>query len=71
MDKTITCIDCGLSFTFTEGEQDYYSKKGFNPPKRCKKCRAQRKAANNDGNTGNTGIRSFKSHDNNSRKSHF
>ena len=68
MNETITCIDCGFEFTFTEGEQDYYSKKGFNPPKRCKKCRAQRKEANN---TGNTGIRNFKSRDHNSQKSHF
>lgn len=28
-DKTLTCKDCGNEFIFTEGEQEFYAKKGF------------------------------------------
>lgn len=43
-DKTLTCIDCGKSFVFTAGEQQFYSEKGFeNEPKRCKECRDRKK----------------------------
>ena len=28
-DKTLTCRDCGNTFTFTEGEQDFYAQKGY------------------------------------------
>lgn len=43
--KTITCTDCGSSFLFTKGEQDYYAKKNppLSDPKRCKPCREARK----------------------------
>ena len=44
-DKTITCRDCGMDFTFTTGEQEFYAQKGFtNEPTRCPACRQQRKA---------------------------
>jgi len=39
-DKTLTCRDCGASFTFTAGEQDFYDRKGFEgTPSRCPECR--------------------------------
>jgi CxxC-x17-CxxC domain-containing protein len=44
-DKTLTCRDCGTSFTFTEGEQDFYAQKGYSDPTRCPDCRAAKKAA--------------------------
>ena len=45
-DKTLTCRDCGSTFTFTAGEQAFHAEKGFtNNPSRCPECRAQRKAA--------------------------
>jgi CxxC-x17-CxxC domain-containing protein len=45
-DKTITCRDCGQSFVFTAGEQEFYEQKGFNnEPTRCPSCRQARKAA--------------------------
>jgi len=47
-DKTLTCRDCGNTFTFTEGEQDFYSQKGYSEPTRCPDCRAAKKAARND-----------------------
>ncbi|NLX71084.1 MAG: zinc-binding protein [Clostridiales bacterium] len=44
-DKELVCRDCGASFTFTAGEQEFYAEKGFqNEPVRCKPCRDARKA---------------------------
>ncbi len=42
-DKQLTCIDCGVSFTFTRGEQYYYASKGLVEPRRCPECRLRRK----------------------------
>jgi hypothetical protein len=43
-EKSIHCSDCGTTFTFTAGEQEFYASKGFtNEPKRCVPCRATRK----------------------------
>ena len=45
MDKTLVCRECGASFVFTQGEQDFYQSRGLaNPPSRCPKCRAARRA---------------------------
>jgi hypothetical protein len=44
-DKEIKCVgDCGGTFTFTAGEQEFYSDKGMSEPKRCKPCRDKKKA---------------------------
>lgn len=49
-DKTLTCRDCGSTFTFTAGEQEFHAEKGFtNTPGRCPGCRAQAKAARGGG----------------------
>jgi len=43
-DKQIQCSDCGSTFTFTAGEQEFYQSKGFtNEPKRCPSCHAAMK----------------------------
>ena len=43
-DKEIVCKDCGKTFIFTAGEQEFYAEKGFqNEPKSCKECRADKK----------------------------
>ena len=43
-DKTLECADCGMSFTFSASEQEFFANKGFtNEPKRCPDCRAARK----------------------------
>lgn len=52
-DKQIHCTDCGTTFTFSAGEQEFYQSKGFtNEPKRCPSCRrankAQRSGSGND-----------------------
>ncbi len=43
-DKTLTCRECGASFVFTTGEQEFYASRGFtSEPTRCPDCRAVRK----------------------------
>jgi CxxC-x17-CxxC domain-containing protein len=51
-DRTLTCRDCGQEFTFTAGEQDFYTQRGFSDPQRCPDCRAQRKTQRNAGGSG-------------------
>ncbi len=54
--KTLSCRDCGVSFEFTVGEQEFYAAKGFkNEPSRCPTCRT---AAKKSG-TGNKGTREY------------
>jgi len=48
-DKSIQCSDCGTTFTFSAGEQEFFQSKGFiNEPKRCPSCRRAKKAQGND-----------------------
>lgn len=55
-DQTLTCGDCGNTFTWTASEQEFYQKKGFtNPPKRCADCRAKKKTQFGDNNRGGGG----------------
>ena len=52
-DKLLKCSDCGQEFTFTSGEQEFYSSRGLqNEPRRCPECR-QAKKAERYGNNGN------------------
>src|SRR4051812_45204696 len=51
VDMTLTCRDCGQEFTFTSGEQDFYSSRGFSEPTRCADCRAARKAQRDGGSS--------------------
>ncbi len=45
-DKTLICRDCGGSFVFTAGEQEFYASKGLqNEPVRCPPCRSSRKSS--------------------------
>lgn len=41
----LTCKDCGKEFILTQGEIDFYKKKGLNLPKRCKDCRKANKSS--------------------------
>ncbi|HEX8815022.1 MAG TPA: zinc-ribbon domain containing protein [Terriglobales bacterium] len=44
-DRVLQCIDCGIEFLFTAGEQlFFYDKHLRNEPKRCKACKAKRVA---------------------------
>ena len=47
-DRQLTCRDCGQTFTFTAGEQDFYQQRGYTEPQRCSSCRAARKAQRGD-----------------------
>jgi hypothetical protein len=44
-DLTITCVQCGSEFIFTQAEQEFYRQKGFSRPQRCKQCRLTRNAS--------------------------
>ena len=49
-DKSLSCADCGASFTFTSREQEFYQTKGYtNEPKRCPTCRQARKSTRSSG----------------------
>jgi len=53
-DKSLQCSDCGATFTFSSGEQEFFQAKGFtNEPKRCPSCRQVRKEKQN-GHSGNS-----------------
>ena len=54
-DKDITCKDCGQSFTFTAGEQEFFQTRGFSEPIRCKTCRDIRKSQKSDRGFGGSG----------------
>ncbi len=52
-DKTLTCRDCGTSFAFTVGEQEFYKSRGLqNEPSRCPECRSQRRQSRFGGGAG-------------------
>ena len=54
-DKSLTCADCGATFTFSAQDQEFYQNKGYtNEPKRCPACRAARKS-DRGGNSYNSG----------------
>jgi CxxC-x17-CxxC domain-containing protein len=55
VDKTLQCRDCGKSFTFTEGEQEFYNSRGYTEPQRCPDCRAAKKAARGNDSYGGGG----------------
>ena len=54
-DKNLVCRECGAEFLFTEGEQEFYQKRGLlNEPSRCSDCRAARRRTNTGGFEGGT-----------------
>jgi CxxC-x17-CxxC domain-containing protein len=60
-DKSLTCSDCGATFTFSANEQEFYASKGYtNEPKRCPACRQARKAQQGE-SSGGYGTRSYNS----------
>ncbi len=49
-DKSIQCVDCGATFTFTAQEQEFFASKGYtNEPKRCLSCRQSRRSGRDGG----------------------
>ena len=56
-DKMLKCVDCGVDFVFTSGEQLFFHDKQFrNEPKRCKSCKAKRVAVLGAAGTGHHGV---------------
>ena len=54
-DKSIRCSDCGVTFTFSSREQEFFESKGFtNEPKRCPTCRRAKKAQRSGGGYGSS-----------------
>ncbi len=44
-DKSLTCVECGATFLFTSGEQEFFASRGYtNEPKRCPQCRDARRS---------------------------
>lgn len=58
-DRTLTCQDCGQSFTFSADDQEFFATKGYTEPKRCPSCRQARKAERGGGGGGGGGGRSY------------
>ena len=55
-DKTLTCRDCSMTFTFTVGEQEFFQERGLtNEPRRCPSCRKSRKVDRDGGYSGGGG----------------
>ena len=48
-DRTLTCQDCGQSFTFSADDQEFFATKGYSEPLRCPACRQARKAERGEG----------------------
>jgi len=42
-DRVLKCWECDEEFDFLVGEQEFFKKKEFSPPKRCKPCRDKRR----------------------------
>ena len=55
-DKSIQCTDCGVTFTFSVADQEFFQTKGYtNEPRRCSPCRQTRKSQlGNSAGYGNT-----------------
>ena len=44
-DRTLACVECAESFTFSVDDQQYHQEKGYtNEPKRCPNCRQARRS---------------------------
>jgi CxxC-x17-CxxC domain-containing protein len=55
-DQVLHCRDCGVDFTWTTGEQEFYASRGLtNAPSRCPECRSARKAMGTGGGGGGGG----------------
>ena len=51
-DKSLQCADCGVAFTFTAEEQEFFQSKGYtNEPKRCPPCRESRRTQRSGGDS--------------------
>ena len=50
VDRTLSCVDCGVDFVHSAADQEFYQQKGFtSDPRRCPSCRASRRVARESG----------------------
>jgi len=57
-DKSIQCSDCGSTFIFTAGEQEFFKTKGLtSEPKRCSPCRQANRQTRGGGGSGGSQFR--------------
>jgi len=57
-DKSLTCADCGATFTFSASEQELFKSRGYlNEPKRCPECRQARRSRSTGTTSGGSGTR--------------
>ncbi len=55
-DRTLSCVECGQSFTFSADDQAYHAERGYeNEPKRCPACRQAKRSRRNSGGGGDYG----------------
>ena len=55
-DKSLECSDCGVTFTHSAEDQEFFQNKGFtNEPKRCPECRQKRKSERGGGSSYGSG----------------
>jgi CxxC-x17-CxxC domain-containing protein len=58
-DKSLVCVECNQSFTFSADDQQFHADKGYTDPKRCPSCRASRRAGNSGGGYSSYGDSSY------------
>ncbi len=57
-DKSLQCSDCGIVFTHSAEDQEFYQSKGFtDEPKRCPECRQARKSKRYGNSNSSYGIK--------------
>jgi len=66
-DRTLTCVQCNSTFTFTADDQQFHAGRGYQDPKRCPTCRAERRTG---GGGGGYGASSYGSYDRPQREMH-
>lgn len=49
-DIIIVCSKCSCEFVFSVKEQEFFKKKGFTQPKKCKSCKREEKEGGKSGN---------------------
>ena len=56
VDRSLSCVDCGVEFIHSAADQEYYTEKGFtSDPKRCSSCRAYRRTTRDGSGSSGTG----------------
>lgn len=48
-DRSLTCQDCGQTFTFSADDQEFHAQRGYQDPKRCPSCRQAKRRSRGDG----------------------